>query len=86
MHLKPITIRGVPPALERVLARAASESGDSLNRVVISLLEEAAGLRRKRRVLHHDLDALAGAWTAKEAAAFDRDIAEGRRIEPELWK
>ena len=54
--------------------------------MVISLLEEAAGLRRKRRVLHHDLDALAGAWTAKEAAAFARGVVEGRRIEPELWK
>lgn len=85
--MKPITIRGVPPALERVLAKTASESGDSLNRVVISLLEEAAGLRRKRRkVLHHDLDTLAGAWTAKEAAAFDKGAAEARRIEPELWK
>jgi hypothetical protein len=84
--MKPITIRGVPPALERVLAKTASESGDSLNRVVISLLEEAAGLRRKRRVLHHDLDALAGAWTAREATAFDKGLAEDRRIEPEHWK
>jgi hypothetical protein len=85
--MKPITIRGVPPELERVLSRAASESGDSLNRVVIALLEEAAGLRRKRRrILHHDLDALSGSWTAKEASAFERGIAEDRAIEPEIWK
>jgi hypothetical protein len=85
--MKPITIRGVPPELERVLFKTATESGESLNRVVISLLEEASGLRRKRRrVLHHDLDTLAGSWTTKEAAAFDRSVAEGRRIEPDLWK
>ena len=85
--MKPITIRGVPPELERVLFKAATESGESLNRVVIALLEEAAGLRRKRRkILHHDLDVLAGSWTAKEATAFDRSVGEGRRIEPELWK
>jgi len=85
--MKPITIRGVAPELERVLFKTATESGESLNRVVIALLEEAAGLRRKRRkILHHDLDALAGSWTAKEATAFDRSVGEGRHIEPELWE
>jgi hypothetical protein len=81
--MKRIILRGVPPALERVLVRGASESGVSLGRVVISLLEQATGLRGKRRLLHHDLDALAGAWTTKEAATFDKGV--GRRIELEVW-
>ncbi len=82
-----ITLRGVPPELERLILRRSAESGESLNRVVITLLEQGAGLRRKPRpVLHHDLDRLAGTWSAEEAAELDRDLAEQRRVEAELWK
>ena len=34
---------------------------------------------------HHDLDALAGGWSAEEAEEFERALAEQRRIEPEIW-
>jgi hypothetical protein len=40
---------------------------------------------QSRKVLHHDLDALFGAWSDREAAAFDRHLAEQRRIDPDLW-
>jgi hypothetical protein len=84
--VKPITLRGMRPELERIVRRRARETGQSLNRVVLALLERGAGLERRRRVLHHDLDHLAGSWTAEEADAFDRDLAEQRRVDPELWK
>jgi len=84
--VKPITLRGVSPELERVLRRLAKETGQSLNRIAIGLLERGAGLERKPRALHHDLDHLAGSWSAEEADAFDRDLAEQRRVDPELWK
>jgi hypothetical protein len=58
-------------------------TGLSLNRTVIRILEEALGQRRE---LHHDLDHLAGTWSAEEAAAFDAALTEQRRIDPELWK
>jgi hypothetical protein len=84
--VKPITLRGMSPELERIVRRTARETGQSLNRIVLALLERGAGLGRKPRVLHHDLDHLAGSWTAEEADAFDRDLAEQRRVDPELWK
>lgn len=60
----------------------------SLNRAVISLLEESLGASEATagEILHHDLDHLAGVWTKEEATAFDRALAEQRRIEPDLWK
>ena len=35
--------------------------------------------------LYHDLDALAGSWTALEASEFDKALAEQRRIDEDLW-
>lgn len=35
--------------------------------------------------LHHDLDALAGSWTVREASEFDKAVAEQRRIDDDLW-
>ncbi len=86
--MKAITLRNLPPELARVIRRKASEKGTSLNRVVISLLEERVGIRgkKKERPLHHDLDALAGSWTEEEASAFEKTLARQRTIDPDLWK
>jgi hypothetical protein len=84
---KAITVRGVPPEVERVIQRRSSASGESVNKTVLELIEEGAGLRRKRRkALHHDLDGLFGVWSRQEAAAFDRLLAEQRKIDEDLWK
>lgn len=85
--MKAITLRRVPPEVARVIQRKRGETGESLNKVVIGLLEEGAGVRKKRRkVLHHDLDDLAGAWSREEAAVFERSLTAQRQIDPELWR
>jgi hypothetical protein len=84
---KAITVRGLPVEVERVIQRRSSESGESINKIVLELIEEGAGARRRRRkALHHDLDSLFGAWSRREAAAFDRLLAKQREIDEELWK
>lgn len=85
--MKAITLRGVPPEVARMLQRKTNETGESLNKVVIGLLEEGAGLRKKRKkIVHHDLDDLAGAWSREEAADFDRSLEAQREIDTDLWK
>ncbi len=85
--MKPVTLRGIPPEVERAIRRKAGESGSSVNSVVIGLLEEAVGARKgRKKVLHHDLDALAGAWSREEAASFARSLAAERKIDPDLWE
>ncbi|MEX1245164.1 MAG: hypothetical protein WEB59_11730 [Thermoanaerobaculia bacterium] len=85
--MKAITLRGLSPELGKLIVKRSAESGESLNRVVIAMLEQGAGLRRKPRpVLYHDLDRLAGSWSAEEAAELGRDLAEQRLVEAELWK
>ena len=73
--------------MAQVIRRMMEESGESVNRVVIRLLEEVAGVRKKRKkVMHHDLDGLIGAWSREEARSVDRALEDQRRIDPDLWK
>lgn len=86
--VKIVTLRKLPPDVVKVIQRRARERGTSITRAVVSLLEDAAGIRRTKRgpLLHDDLDSLAGSWTKEEATAFERALSEQRRIDPELWK
>ena len=86
--MKLVTIRNIPPHLARIIRRKAEADGASINKTVLSLLDERAGASKKkpRRPLHHDLDALAGSWTAREASAFEKALAEQRQIDSDLWK
>ena len=85
--MRAITLRGVPPDVVQVIRRKVGETGESVNRVVIRLLEEGAGVGKKqKRVLHHDLDGLIGVWSREQAKSFDRALKAQRKIDPNLWK
>lgn len=85
--MKVVTLRKLPPELARIIHRRAEEKRTSLTKAVIGLLEERVGMRgpHKARPLHHDLDALAGSWTRREASAFEQALARQRAIDPEVW-
>jgi plasmid stability protein len=85
---KAITVRNLPPEVERALRRRAANDGVSLNRAVVNYLEEATGGRsaKKRSSVSHDLDKYAGRWSKKEADRFDAALREQRRIDPKDWK
>lgn len=87
--MKAITLRNLPPEIEKVVRKEAERRRTSINKAVISLLEGKAEGRKKRQTRateYDDLDALAGSWTKKEAAEFDRALTSQRSIDPELWK
>ena len=82
-----ITIRNLPPEVEREIRKQAREKGISANKAVIGLLEKQLGLRRKEKnKKHHDLDHLFGAWTEKQSEEFDKALAEQREIDHEMWR
>lgn len=85
--MKAITLRNLSPELTKIIQKRAQEKG-SVNRAVISLLEECAGIQPKQKKVreYHDLDALAGTWSKKEADEFDRNLRQLRKIDPELWQ
>jgi hypothetical protein len=87
--VKAITLRNLPRELERMLRKEAERRRISMNKAVISLLERKGGARKAAKAKaseYHDLDLLAGSWTKKEAAEFNRALAAQRTIDPEMWK
>ena len=89
IHLKQITLRGIPVDIERMIKREAERKGLSLNKAFISLLEKATGTKekvQKRKFLHHDLDHLCGIWTKREGEGFTKTIEFQRSIDEDLWK
>jgi hypothetical protein len=84
-----MTIRGIPDEVEKVIEREAKRKRKSKNKIVVSLLERATGVKpaQSNRVeLYHDLDHLSGSWSAKEAERFEKHLAEQRKIDEDLWK
>ncbi len=84
-----LTVRGVDAQLHSALKRAAREAGVSVNQVVLDALRQATGLEpagRQSQQWHHDLDYLAGTWTAAEYGEFVAALAEQRPIDGELWQ
>ncbi|RJQ53242.1 MAG: hypothetical protein C4521_08230 [Actinobacteria bacterium] len=87
--MKQLTIRDLPPEVERAVREESKKENVSLNRAVIRLLKKAIGVREakpREKFVYHDLDELAGAWSVAEAEEFDRYLGEQRRIDEELWK
>ncbi len=87
--MKAVTLRSLPPEVSKAIRREAKRKGTSINKAVISLLQRKAAAEEKskqRRTVYHDLDALAGAWSKKEGAAFDKALASQRLIDPDLWE
>jgi hypothetical protein len=80
-----ITIRKLPPEVERAILERARTERISINRAVVGMLEERVGVRETKK-RYADLDELAGAWTREEAEEFDRALREQRRPDPELWQ
>jgi hypothetical protein len=87
--MKAITLRNLPPEIEKIVRKEADRQRTSINKAVISLLvrkSEGHKKNRGRTKEFDDLDALAGSWTKKEAAEFDKALTAQRSIDHELWK
>jgi hypothetical protein len=83
-----MSIRGVNEKVLSTLKKRAERAGESLNSLVVRLLERDAGGPGKSRPLQKfdDLDALAGTWTKQQGQAFDRDTKAFADVDPALWK
>ena len=83
-----LSVRGLDAkSLAELKAKAAREDA-SVNALVLRLIEQGLGHRRAKpvRCRHDDLDALAGSWNKREAAAFERATAPFGEVDRQLWK
>jgi hypothetical protein len=86
--MKAITIRNLPKRVERLIRKKAQERTMSINKAVISLLEERTGKdeKKRRKTIYHDLDHLSGKWSTDEYRDFNKTLDQQRGIDEELWK
>lgn len=84
MSIGAITVRNLPPAVARAVRERARSRRISLNKAVVSLLEEATGAGAS--ALHHDLDHLAGTWSEAEYRRIVESSKEQRTTDPEMWR
>lgn len=84
--MKAITLRNIPPEIQKAIRAKAKEKRISMNRAVLELLQERVGPGGAKRKVYTDLDHLFGTWTKAEADAFDKALEEQRQIDPELWR
>lgn len=85
--MKAMTLRGIDAPLERALRERADGASASVNATILAILRESTGLAQPaRRRAHHDLDHLAGTWSADDVREFGATVAPLAQIDEELWK
>jgi hypothetical protein len=83
--MKAVTLRNLPPELDRTIRERAKKKGVSVNKVVIGLLQDHLGESERKTVRqYHDLDELAGSWSKEEAEAFEQALAKLRGVDLEM--
>jgi plasmid stability protein len=81
-----MTLRGIDDTLAKSLKELARNEGVSLNALVLRIIREATGSeKRKRTILHHDLDCLAGTWSAEDEEAFRSVTTTLEAVDADLW-
>ena len=82
-----MTIRGLDDVMVRALKERAREEGASVNAILLKVLKEGLGLKKKARtVIHTDLDHLAGTWSDKDYKEFQKKIEDFERVDEDMWQ
>jgi hypothetical protein len=81
-----LTIRQLPPPVEKAIRERSARQHVSLNKAVVGMLEDSVMGKRKAATLrYHDLDWLCGTWSKKQSDDFGKHLGDVRTVDPELW-
>ena len=83
-----LTVRGIEGDLHRLLKEKAVANGMSVNKYLVDLIRRDVGLKKggEKKVVHNDLDHLAGTWSDEEFEEFEENMQWVRKIDAELWE
>jgi len=82
-----MTIRGLDDVMVKALKDKAKQEGTSVNTILLKILKEDLGLKKKSRiVVYNDLDHLAGTWNKKDFVEFQERVEDFEKIDAKLWK
>lgn len=83
--MKTITMRGIDEEIAKVLKEKAKKEGISVNRVLLKLIREGLGLKKKRRtVIYDDIDRLAGGWSEEDYMEFQGKVADFEVVDEDM--
>jgi hypothetical protein len=82
------TISELDAATTEWIRQEAKRTGVSVETVVRHLIYRGIAIERQktRQLRYHDLDALAGTWSAEAAAEFQQATEDFEHIDPALWQ
>lgn len=80
-----LTLRGMDDSLAAALRDEAHRRKTSMNALVLELVRQGLGLA-ERRSRNHDLDALAGTWSAAEVVEFTEATSDFEQIDDALLR
>ena len=83
--MKTMTIRNVSTELAAALEAEKRRRGLSLNRTVLSLMQEALGISSGGS-RSNGLRRLAGSWSEDEFRNFEQAVAPFAEIDEDLWR
>lgn len=77
---KQLTIRGVSEEVGSRLERLGNARGQSVNSIVLEILESVVGVDERRRRLERY-----ATWTRSDLLEFEEALAAQRRVDDKLW-
>lgn len=80
-----LSLRGLDPTVLNALKARALHDSASVNGLVVRLLGEAVGASLPTKVEYHDLDDLAGTWSAQDERDFQQATQAFAEVDPDLW-
>lgn len=83
--MKSISLRGIDDEIAQRLREEAQRQGTSVNALILQFVRKGVGLQAPRRPVYHDLDVLAGTWSAEEASAFLDSLSDFEQVDRGLW-
>lgn len=82
------SLRGIDEQAKKLLKAEAKRTGKSINALILGYIHDALGQTPAKpyREKHHELDRLAGTWSAAEAREFYRATRDFEEVDEDLWK
>lgn len=77
---KQLTVRGVPDEVGRLLETLSREREQSVNAIVVAILESAVGYEERRKRLERY-----STWTEADRLQFESALAQQRTVDDADW-
>ncbi len=78
-------LRNIPSEMMESLKKESKRLHTSVNTLVLKMIERGLGFTCERHV-YHDLDYLAGSWSAAEEKTFKENTQDFEQIDKDLWR